>query len=164
MTGTGRSSPTSRRKVTYREWIRSKREAFAIIVVSMIALAGIGLALAFTAPRPPVSTICTINAEGTLRITIVNSTSDSPIGSVPIQVSYLAPTCPPNPYTTSNLGTFRTNASGIIIVGGEVGEYYLQVDYRGTYSFNASTGPGEVTCLFLYLPSGQSRETHSGFL
>ncbi len=110
---------------------------------------------ASTVTTNSVSTSCVILAEGNLILTVLNSSSGKPIGSVPITIAHLAPDCPPNPHTTSSLGTMNTNGSGIITICCDVGEYYLKVNYLGGYSVNASIGPERATCITLRLPSGE---------
>jgi hypothetical protein len=111
-----------------------------------------------------VSTTCVINAEGELIVKVLNSSNGEPIGSVPFQVEYLYPYCPPNPHTIQDLGTMKTNASGIILLGG-LGEYYLAINdfgYRfGTYSVNASIGAETTTCVTIGIPSGDLSISYS---
>jgi len=107
------------------------------------------------------STTCVILAEGNLILTVLNSSSGKPISSVPVTIAHLAPYCPPNPHTTSSLGTMNTNGSGIITCCSDVGEYYLKVNYLGSYSVNASIGPEKATCITLRIPSGELSITYS---
>ena len=76
-----------------------------------------------TVTTNPNATTCIILAEGNLILTILNSSSGKPISSVPVTIAHLAPYCPPNPHTTSSLGTMNTNGSGIITCCSDVGEY-----------------------------------------
>ena len=114
-----------------------------------------------TVTTNPNSTTCIILAEGNLILTILNSSSGKPISSVPVTIAHLAPYCPPNPHTTSSLGTMNTNGSGIITCCSDVGEYYLKVNYLGGYSINASVGPVKATCITLRIPSGELSISYS---
>ena len=85
-----------------------------------------------------------------------------PLSSVPIQVSFLAAECPPNPHTTATLSQIMTNESGIATIGGGVGEYYFSLTYFGiNYNVNASMGPEAATCITLGIPSGNVNVTNS---
>ncbi len=102
------------------------------------------------------STICTIPDSGELLITAMNSSSGTPIGSVPVQVENYYPNC-----FTYNSTTMNTNASGMISIGG-IGYYNLTVSYNGVNTFiNTYIGPGTLTCVTLELPSGSFDVSHS---
>ena len=57
---------------------------------------------------------CTINAEGFLLMKVVNSSNNKPFGSLPVRAEGQHPACPPRPPYNQYLGTFNTNASGIL--------------------------------------------------
>jgi hypothetical protein len=108
-------------------------------------------------------TICTIPDEGQVIMQVLNSTNGRPIPSAPVQAEFLAPECPPNPHTTVTLNTTLTNSTGYVAFGGEVGEWFLSVDGYA-YSVSATTLPGQIACVTLGIPSGETHITYSGFL
>lgn len=107
-----------------------------------------------------IPTTCELTAAGGIVMEVLNSSSGSPIGSLPVQVEYLQEPCPPNPHTTENLGVLDTNGSGIISVGG-LGEYYFRFPTYGSYSVNASIAPERVACVTVSLPSQQLQINYS---
>jgi hypothetical protein len=161
------------------------RAVFAVVVVALIALAFVsGLEVStflsenrtITITTGPsvtlvssstvssnasgMSTTCELTAYGSVVLRVLNSSSDTPIGSVPVQVEYLQVPCPPNPQTTENLGVLKTNGSGIVSVGG-LGEYYFRFPTYGSYSVNASIAPERVVCVTVSFPSAQLRINYS---
>ena len=56
-----------------------------------------------------------------------------------------------------------TNGAGYVTVGGEVGDYTLSVGgYE--YSASANVGPGQIACITLGIPSGETHITCTGFM
>lgn len=116
-------------------------------------------------PTPNMTALCTMAVQGNLIFTLENSSNGNPLGSVPIQVSYLAPYCQPSlpsnpPYTT--LWQMTTNGSGIITVCCNVGQYFFSLTYSGiNYYVNASIGAERATCVILGIPSGKVNITYS---
>ena len=107
-----------------------------------------------------VSRACTYSAEGSLILTVDNGSSGKPIGSVPVQVAYVATICSSTVQTS--LGTVRTNGSGIVIFCCELGQYYFNVSYFGNhYSFIATVEAQRTTCVTLRIPSGDLTVFHS---
>jgi hypothetical protein len=107
-------------------------------------------------------TTCVIIPEGNLILTIENSSNQKPISSLPIHITFLAPRCSPNPYTTSSLATMATNGSGVLTICCNVGEYYFSVTLSGaTYNTNASIGAEKATCVIWDIPSGKVSITFS---
>src|SRR6266849_4504089 len=107
-----------------------------------------------------VSRACTYTAEGNLVLTVANGSSGKPIGSVPVQVAYLATVCSSTVQTS--LGTVRTNDSGIVTFCCELGQYYFNVSYFGNhYSFIATVEAQRTTCVTLRIPSGDLTVLHS---
>ena len=103
---------------------------------------------------------CTYSAEGSLILTVGNGSSGKPIGSVPVQVAYLATVCSSTVQTS--LGTVRTNDSGIVTFCCELGRYYFNVSYFGNhYSFIATVEAQRTTCVTLRIPSGDLTVLHS---
>src|SRR2546426_8240307 len=108
-----------------------------------------------------VSRACTYSAEGSLILTVDNGSSGKPIGSVPVQVAYVATICSSTVQTS--LGrTVRTNGSGIVTFCCELGQYYFNVSYFGNhYSFIATVEAQRTTCVTLRIPSGDLTVLHS---
>jgi len=133
------------------------RRVLALLLVGVVVGATVTyLVLSSTfKPSSNNATTCIIQAEGNLILKVVNDSTGTPISSVPVEVSHLAPLCPPNPHTTSYLGMAETTQNGTISVCCDVGEYYFVVTYHGTYSVNASIGPERATCVTLALPTGK---------
>jgi len=107
-----------------------------------------------------ISTTCELTAAGSIVLKVLNSSSGSPIGSLPVHVEYLQEPCPPNPHTTENLGIQDTNGSGIISAGG-LGEYFFRFPTYGSYSVNASIAPERVACVTVRVPSQQLEINYS---
>ncbi|HZY95114.1 MAG TPA: hypothetical protein VFE98_09730 [Candidatus Bathyarchaeia archaeon] len=114
-----------------------------------------------TTTTSSVSTVCTIMAEGEIIMQVLNSESGKPIGGVLVRSQFLPPECPPNPHNTVTLNTTMTNGAGFVILGGEVGEYYLSVDGNGYPGVTLSILPERATCVTLNIPSGETRITYS---
>jgi hypothetical protein len=101
------------------------------------------------------TTSCTISAEGFLLMKVLNSSNNEPIGSIPVHVEVQYPACPPNPPHTDNLGSFNTNASGFLNLGGTYNWFYISIDHGNEiYSINATINAGTLTCVTLPIPSG----------
>ncbi len=106
-----------------------------------------------------VSRACTYSAEGGLILTVDNGSNGKPIGSVPVQVAYVATICSSTVQTS--LGTVRTNGSGIVTFCCELGQYYFNVSYFGNhYSFIATIEAQRTTCVTLRIPSGDLTVFH----
>lgn len=141
--------------------MRNGAVAAAVVAVAIVAFAA-GFEASSVIPRTggtvsstsTVSTLCTIPAEGSLILTILNSSTGKPLPSVPVQLQNLPPACAPNPHTTETLGTMTTGSNGTITTGG-LGEFYLMVDYSGSYLVEANIGPVKTTCVTLSIPSGE---------
>ena len=110
-----------------------------------------------------ISTVCTIPDSGEVIMQLLNSTSGRPIASAPVQVEFLEPLCPPNPHTVITLSPMMTNSTGYVAVGGEVGDYTFRVSSY-EYSASATVGPGQIACITLGIPSGETHVTYSGFM
>ena len=141
-----------------------------IVILVVIAFFGVYVGISMytykglsgTNSNVSISYTCIIPDSGDLFLTLQNSSSGMPLTSVPIQVSFLAPVCPPNPHATATIGQIMTNQSGIAFIEGEVGEYYFSLTYSGiNYNVNASVGPEAATCVTLGIPSGKVNITNS---
>jgi hypothetical protein len=110
-----------------------------------------------------VSTVCTIPDSGEVIMQVLNSTDGKPIASALVQVEFLEPPCPPNPHTITTLRPVMTNGTGYVIVDGEVGYYTLSVGDHG-YSASAGVGPGQIACITLGIPSGETHITYTGLM
>ena len=129
--------------------------------ISTVTAAAAGTQTSSATTSSGLSTSCMIPDEGDLVMKVVNSSTGTPIGAVPVQVENLYPECPPNPHTIQDIGTMDTNGSGILLLGG-LGEDYLNVTYgRQSYSVNASIGPESTTCVTLGIPSGDLSVSYS---
>ena len=53
-----------------------------------------------------------------------------------------------------------TNGTGYVVIGGEVSDYTLSVS---GYEYSASTtvGPGQIACITLGIPSGETHVTYT---
>jgi len=103
---------------------------------------------------------CTINAEGFLIMKTLNGSNNEPIGFLPVHVEGQYPACPPNPPYDQDLGTFSTNASGILSLSGTYNWFYLSIDHgHETYSVNATLSAGAVTCVTFPIKSGNPNIT-----
>ena len=151
-----------------------KNETVAIIMVIGIVLAflaGLGSSTVVlrggstsgATSSSTISTLCTIPDDGEVIMQVLNSTDGKPVASAPVQVEFLEPVCPPNPHTFATLSPQMTNGTGYVSVGGEVGDYTLSVGVYG-YSASASVGPGQVACITLGIPSGETHVTYTGFM
>ena len=101
------------------------------------------------------TTSCTISAEGFLLMKVLNGSNNEPIGSLPVHVEAQYPACPPNPSYEQDLGTFNTNASGFLSLGGTYNWYYLSIEHgHEIYSINASLSAGALTCVIFPIQSG----------
>jgi hypothetical protein len=110
------------------------------------------------------STICSIPDEGQVLLQVLNGTSGKPIASAPVYAQFVSQGCSPNAYTAVDLNTTLTNATGFATFSGEVGEYHLNLQTFGNYFVDVSTNPGEITCVTLSIPSGETYIGYSGFL
>jgi hypothetical protein len=148
-----------------------KNESIAIIMAAVIVLAfvaGLGSSTlvlrgsntSATTASSSISTVCSIAAEGEVVLQILNSTTGEPIGSAPVQAQFLAPECPPNAHTTTTLNMTLTNSTGFVVLGGEVGQYYLGVDGYA-YTVVVSALPERATCVTLSIPSGETHIAYS---
>jgi len=151
-----------------------KNETVAVVLVVALVLAflaGLGSSMfLLKGNRAPSSTssstvltMCTIPDEGQVIMQVLNSTNGRPIPSAPVQADFLAPECPPNSYTTVTMNTTLTNSTGYVTFGGEVGEWSLRVD-GSAYSVSVTTLPGQIACVTLGVPSGETHIVYSGFL
>ena len=151
-----------------------RNEAVAVIIVIFVVLAflaGLGSSTVLLrggstsgiTSSSNISTICTIPDSGAVIMQVLNSTNGRPIVSAPVQVEFLEPECPPSPRTVTTLSQMMTNGTGYVAIGGEVGDYTLSV--RGyAYSASATVGPGQIACVTLGIPSGETHVTYSGFM
>lgn len=115
-----------------------------------------------TSSNSGISTVCEFGAEGILIFTLQNSSNGNPLGSVPIQVTEVAPLCGSTSYTTTTMSPLSTNASGIIIICCDTAKYYFALSYSGlNYYVNASIGIQIATCVTLGIPSGKVNITTS---
>jgi len=105
--------------------------------------------------------ICTVMAEGNLILTVLNSSNNKPIDGIPVGTTEVAPECQ-NSYSTINLTKMFTNASGIVTLCCDVGNYNFTITYLGaTYSANATIEPERATCVVIDIPSGRVNVTYS---
>ncbi len=105
-------------------------------------------------------TLCTVAAEGQLILQVLNSTNGKPVAFAPIYGQFVSGCS----YTPINLNGTTTNATGFVKFGGEVGEYHLNLHTLGNYFVDASTNPGETTCVTLSIPSRETHITYGGLL
>ena len=152
--------------------MKNETVAVALVITLVLAfLAGLGSSTVLlkgnstsgSTSSSTILTMCTIPDEGEVIMQVLNSTNGRPIPSAPVQAEFLAPECPPNPHTTVTLNTTLTNSTGFVTFGGEVGEWYLRASGYA-YSVGATTLPGQITCVTLGIPSGDTSITYSGFL
>jgi len=98
---------------------------------------------------------CTISAEGFLIMKVLNSSNNRPIGSLPVRVEGQYPACLASPAYDTDLGTYETNASGILSLSGTYNWFYLSVSFgREVISVNATVTAGALTCVTFSIPSG----------
>jgi hypothetical protein len=144
----------------------------ALLAVAILAGAGAGYLVGSqlkgsgtsgTSSSSTVLTTCTIPDSGEVIMQVLNSTDGRPIVSTPVQVEFLEPVCPPNPYTVTTLSPMMTNGTGYVTIGGEVGDYTLSVSGYG-YSASATVGPGQIVCITLGIPSGETHITYTGLM
>jgi hypothetical protein len=130
----------------------------SLLVVAILVGGGAGYLIGNTNGRNSTSTIaaeCTINAEDFLIMKVLNSSNDKPIGSLPVHVEAQYPACPPYPPYNEDLGTYNTNASGILSISATSNWFYLSINHGNEiYSVNATLGPGAVTCITFPIPYG----------
>lgn len=140
----------------------------SLLVVAILVGAGAGYfigvdSVSSSTSQTSVATTCTIPDEGEVMMQVLNSTNGDPIGSAQVQAQFLAPECQPNPHTITTLSPMTTNSSGYVTLGGEVGEYILGVVGSG-YSVGVAVGPGQIACLTIGIPSGETHVTYTGFM
>jgi len=151
-----------------------RNETVAVIMVAVIVLAFLaglgsstillkGSSASEATSSSTILTMCTIPDSGEVIMQVLNSTDGKPIASAPIQVEFLEPVCPPNPHTVTTLSPFMTNGTGYVAVGGEVGDYTFGVSGYG-YSASATVGPGQIACITLGIPSGETHVTYTGLM
>jgi len=103
---------------------------------------------------------CTISAEGFLLMKVLNSSTNEPIGSIPVHVEAQYPACPPNPPYIDEVGSAYTNASGFLNLSGPYNWYCLSIDHGNeVYSINATLNAGTLTCVTFPIPSGNPNIT-----
>ncbi len=151
-----------------------RNETAAIMMVVVIALAFLaglssstillkGGSTSGVTSSSSILTICTIPDSGEVIMQVLNSTDGRPIVLAPVQVEFLEPVCPPNPHTVTTLSPTTTNGTGYVAIGGEVGEYTLSVSGYA-YSATATVGPGQIACVTLGIPSGETHVTYTGLM
>jgi hypothetical protein len=151
-----------------------KNETLAVIMATVIVLAflaGLGSSTILlkgsgasqATSSSTILTTCTIPDSGEVIMQVLNSTDGRPIASAPVQVEFLEPVCPPNPHTMTTLSPMMTNGTGYVAIGGEVGDYTLSVSDYG-YSASASVGPGQIACITLGIPGGETHVTYTGLM
>ena len=142
-----------------------------VIAIVLAFLAGLGSSTVFlrggstsgATSSSTVLTLCTIPDSGEVIMQVLNSTDGRPVVSALVQVEFLEPVCPPNPHTITTLSPTMTNGTGYVTIGGEVGEYTLSVGGYA-YSVSAAVGPGQIACVTLGIPSGETHVTYTGFM
>ena len=153
--------------------MRNGTVAVVMVIVLVLAfLAGLGSSTVLlrgnsTSGSTSNSTFftCTIPDSGEVIMQVLNSTDGRPIASAPVQVEFLEPVCPPNPHTVTTLSPSVTNGTGYVAVGGEVGDYTLSVSgYGYSASASATVGPGQIACITLGIPSGETHVTYTGLM
>jgi len=151
-----------------------RNQTVAVIIVAVIVLAflaGLGSSTVLlkggsasgTTSSSTILTTCTIPDSGEVIMQVLNSTDGRPIASAPVQVEFLEPVCPPNPHTMTTLSPTTTNGTGYVAIGGEVGDYTLSISGYG-YSASAAVGPGQIACITLGIPSGETHVTYTGLM
>lgn len=152
--------------------MRNQTVAVVVVIVMVLAfLAGLGSSTVLlrgsgtsgTTSSSTILTMCTIPDSGEVIMQVLNSTDGRPIASAPVQVEFLEPVCPPNPHTMTTLSPMMTNGTGFVVTGGEVGDYTLSVSGYA-YSASATVGPGQIACVTLGIPSGETHITYTGFM
>jgi hypothetical protein len=142
-----------------------RNETIAIIMVVTIVLAflaGLGSSVVLLrsssasqmTTSSTTSTQCSTAAAGQVQLRVVNSTNGKPIASAQVYGEVDFPDCS-NSYTTVNLETTYTNATGFAFFGSEIGTYYLTVQAHGNYFVDVTAGPEQTTCVTLSIPSGE---------
>ena len=151
--------------------MRNQTVAIVMVIVMVMAfLAGLGSSTVLlrgssasgTTSSSTILTTCTIPDSGEVIMQVLNSTDGKPIASAPVQVEFLEPVCPPNPHTVTTLSPMMTNGTGYVTISGEVGDYTLSVSGYG-YSASATVGPGQIACITLGIPSGETHVSYTGF-
>jgi hypothetical protein len=157
----------------------------AAIIIVVVVVAGIGYLAYVSAPQPaPVSSTfapsassgsSTANVSSTasslcvqlesepLFLIVRNSSTGSPISSVPVQVEKSTPVnlCAPTTTSTSDLGIVRTDTNGTIEVCCTGSTFFFNAAYAGrSYQLNSTAeGAESVQCVTLYIPSGLTNTT-----
>jgi hypothetical protein len=104
-----------------------------------------------------VITSCTISGEpGPFYLRVVSDSNQTPIAGAHVAATD-EPACPPSPTTltfiTNNTEWYSLNSQNNL-------GYSLVVTYAGqTYDFHASLRPLFMTCVSLYVPSGNTNVT-----
>ena len=148
-----------------------RNETVAVIMVIVMVLAflvGLGSSTILVkngsaSGTTSTSTSCMIPDEGQVLLQVTNSTSGKPIARAPVYAQFVSQGCSPNTFTTVNLNTTLTNATGFVTFSGEVGEYHLNLHTFGNYFVDVLTNPGETACVTLGIPSGETSIAYSGF-
>jgi hypothetical protein len=64
------------------------------------------------------------------------------------------------PAYEQDLGTYTTNASGILSLSGPYNWFYISTNYgHESYSVNATVNAGVLTCVTLSIPTGRQNMT-----
>ena len=97
------------------------------------------------------TSLCTLNGWGQIGLTVIDSSTQEPIPGLSVQVNETTGVCV---LPEGNLGT-STDTNGTVMAMG-VGSFLFSVKYNGSeFSAAGEVGPMGLTCVTLYVPSGQ---------
>jgi len=141
-----------------------------VVAILMAFVAGLGSSAFLmkssgtsgTTSSATTSVQCSTAAAGGVRLQVLNSTSGKPVTSASVYGSVDFPDCS-NYYTSTTLGTAMTNATGFVSFGSWIGSYHLTVQgpHLTNYFVDVSTRPEKVSCVKLYIPSGEFTVNYS---
>lgn len=129
----------------------------AVLVVLMIVASAAGYLASnsriISSTATAASSICTQIGVGNIFLAVKSSYTNQSIQGLPVQIKEMSGECPGQEL---NLGNFTTDTNGTVMTGGQ-GTFYFTVRFNGT-DFNAiaELAPMGVTCLTLYVPSGET--------
>jgi hypothetical protein len=138
-----------------------------VVIISAVAIVflvlGIYLYQNQVVSTKQVQTICTEMAEGTIVLTILNSTTQNPISNVSAKAVTLSSNGFPAPCVGRLVAEhFVTGENGTVSFCCDTGNYNITVSYSGlTYFIQTEVSPEIYTCVTLYIPSGKSNITMS---
>ena len=135
-------------------------------VLVQIAYTGTSCVTTLTSTSSTFTATCVQLESEPLFLIVKNSSTGSPIGSVPVQVKESTPTdlcSPTSGNTTKSLGVLSTDLNGTIQVCCTGSTFSFNATYLGQSYQVTSTAEGaeSVQCVTLYIPSGTTTTTFS---